>query len=789
MRRFTAIFLAFFLIFSLFSCRKREENGPVSHAGNAVSNGNSASNGMLEHVWTGTVYELPDPWNPTSVWYDPQTGTVRTLAYAHFDYDDGEEHPYREYALFTLTEKTFLKEPVDFSAERGDADSFDIGSAVIDGDTLWTILSRVTKGNYTRFLVRRDLVTGELEERPVSELFAGSGEFLSGMKMDADGDLWIMSMSEVIAVRPDFTRLCSVVLDSPDDLTVRPDGAVFVSCHTPGGKSFARIDKATGQKTEEIPLPALFREVCFPASPEYAYLYSASGGVYGAKIGPDGSLESECLLDFVNSGMNADKERLLGTAGEEGLLFVEGDPVGRGQIVVYRPLGTVSLADITVLTVAFSRQLWDGVLQESIAQFNRTHDDARIVLLDYSTWATDSDPTAGSDRLALDMVTGLCMPDLVVGRPGEDKQIDQILKKKMYLDLAPFLESDPEVNRETLMDCVLTAFDDDGAVWCLSNYFLFETVLANRALLDRAGMGELDRWTLEEFLDFAERLPKDVVLANVPLTQDSANAMLLGDYGLGAFLDREEGTCSFDSPLFVRYLKFAAGLPKNLEEYRSKNAYGAADRNGQFDLSYTDRVALSMTSFWMYSDFTRFETAFGNKDWVMIGYPESSGSGTEVSAQNVCCITASCPAPDLAWEFLRSLVLTGQRNDGLPSTAQNMLSSLKESFAEGTEDLYRSEFIQYFDGTLESRTPKPDVPTAKEQLRRPGIVLDYTKEDTARIMAALDGAGIPLSHRIPDEVMEFVNEEMSAFFAGIGSAEDCAKKIQSRASVWMAENR
>ena len=258
---------------------------------------------------------------------------------------------------------------------------------------------------------------------------------------------------------------------------------------------------------------------------------------------------------------------------------------------------------------------------------------------------------------------------------------------------------------------------------------------------------------------------------------------------LGAFLDREEGTCSFDSPLFVRYLKFAASLPKNIEEYRSKNAYGAADRSGQFELSYTDRVALSMTSFWTYSDFTRFETAFGDKDWVMIGYPESSGSGTEVSAQNVCCITASCSAPDLAWEFLRSLVLTGQRNDGLPSTAQNMLSSLKESFAEDTEDLYRSEFIQYFDGTLESSTPKPDIPTAKEQLRRPGIVLDYTEEDTARIMAALDGAGIPLSHRIPDEVMEFVNEEMSAFFAGIGSAEDCAKKIQSRASVWMAENR
>ena len=32
-------------------------------------------------------------------------------------------------------------------------------------------------------------------------------------------------------------------------------------------------------------------------------------------------------------------------------------------------------------------------------------------------------------------------------------------------------------------------------------------------------------------------------------------------------------------------------------------------------------------------------------------------------------------------------------------------------------------------------------------------------------------------------------EEVNAFYGGVGSAEDCAKKIQSRVSIWLAENK
>jgi hypothetical protein len=39
------------------------------------------------------------------------------------------------------------------------------------------------------------------------------------------------------------------------------------------------------------------------------------------------------------------------------------------------------------------------------------------------------------------------------------------------------------------------------------------------------------------------------------------------------------------------------------------------------------------------------------------------------------------------------------------------------------------------------------------------------------------------------DLTEIVQEEISAFADGIVTAEDCAAKIQSRVSIWLAENK
>ncbi|MCR5682925.1 MAG: hypothetical protein K6G29_10805, partial [Clostridiales bacterium] len=63
------------------------------------------------------------------------------------------------------------------------------------------------------------------------------------------------------------------------------------------------------------------------------------------------------------------------------------------------------------------------------------------------------------------------------------------------------------------------------------------------------------------------------------------------------------------------------------------------------------------------------------------------------------------------------------------------------------------------------------------------------EEQIARVRAFLDAPVAPAYEELPFEVASIIREEISSFLGGVGTAEDCAKKIQSRMSIWLAENR
>ena len=69
------------------------------------------------------------------------------------------------------------------------------------------------------------------------------------------------------------------------------------------------------------------------------------------------------------------------------------------------------------------------------------------------------------------------------------------------------------------------------------------------------------------------------------------------------------------------------------------------------------------------------------------------------------------------------------------------------------------------------------------------MILDFTEKTAEKLKTILDTAGSPVMESVPNEIDEIIREEISAFFADAASAEDCAKKIQSRASIWLAEHQ
>ena len=79
--------------------------------------------------------------------------------------------------------------------------------------------------------------------------------------------------------------------------------------------------------------------------------------------------------------------------------------------------------------------------------------------------------------------------------------------------------------------------------------------------------------------------------------------------------------------------------------------------------------------------------------------------------------------------------------------------------------------------------------TTPAPLEKPGVIDYFDPEDAEVLKSLFDSAGTPAALSLPDEVAAIIAEELSAYDAGAASADECAKVIQSRVSLWLAEHR
>ena len=149
-------------------------------------------------------------------------------------------------------------------------------------------------------------------------------------------------------------------------------------------------------------------------------------------------------------------------------------------------------------------------------------------------------------------------------------------------------------------------------------------------------------------------------------------------------------------------------------------------------------------------------------------------------------ITSFCEYPDEAWDFLESMVK--------PETAErypshNGLPVLKEKFLAACAEEYDSLFEIYFDGGMSWGPYNPEYDDLDAEMREPGIRKFFTEEDAQAMLKWLDEEiGAPAAGAVDAEITAIVNEEVTSYLGGAKSAADCARVIQSRVSIWLAEH-
>ncbi len=718
---------------------------------------------ILTNVFKGTETELSDEYSlRTGVepYYDAETEEMLICC------TDGENN----FVLTIGSDGTVVKErPLDgYQQPR---------NGVLTEDNLYSVSTMYddTLREQTYHIVTYSLADGTYTvSEDVRAMFSqnGDGFLLKRIAVDGDGNFCLASEWEIVVTDSTFRKQFSAVVpEEISTLTASADGDVYVTVKSSSGKPVLRkIEREAEELGELIRPPENIHVKEYLFGDGYDVFLSAEDGLYGWNFGEK---EAVFLLDYASSDMYANNIDAAKVVNADRVILFERDP----ETQEFRPVIRLRSADIDlsqekILEIAYVYCEYD--LSTAIAEFNRKNPGVRVVANDYSQYNTTENPDGGNRKLINDILLGLCKPDLVTAYSPEDVLTSQIYANGLYADLYPLMEADGTVTRDDLLGCIPRTFEtDEGKLWAIGHSVSVQTYMGTKKMLgDRTG------WTLPEMIDFAESLPEGTQLM-YGLSQQVLLKNLLGWDGFRLFVDMETSTCNFECEDFLRFLEFLASLPETREEVvRDYDGLGEYDT----ELYLDGMVVLGMTACGRIADWCSAKASFGMSDMVYIGYPtedgKTDGGMVEITPY---VITSFCEYPDEAWDFVEFLLAPDEKcddpmSDGFPV--------LKEKFMNLCEANYDSQFM-YHDGRLAYVTPE-----AEALFPRPGVRIPFTEEDAQALFRWFnEDIGYPAAEAVDREIEAIVNEEVSRYLAGANSAEDCARIIQSRVSIWLAEHQ
>ncbi len=507
-----------------------------------------------------------------------------------------------------------------------------------------------------------------------------------------------------------------------------------------------------------------------------ALYYMTGDGLYRYGTDETGNVAGELLMDYVNSNLaelSYAHTKLL-SDGRIFLEYYETDDSGRSlpKPVLMTPSPDIALSDVTVLELYSSDVNAASHLPGAVVRFNKAHvGETRIVWQDYSRYSTQEDPYAGETKLAMELEAGLISPDIFFGSVGSDTF--RLLRKHDNLtDLLSLMETEPVYHGDNLFGCVKNTYTENDKLIALPLYVEENSAYGSAAFL------EGDSWTIAEMLDIAQNLPADTVMKN-RLSKQTAMYGLLGSHWPGLFIDRENGTCDFDSEDFINLLTYIDTLPENPEPL-SDNAIYLFDQGKIVMASKTATSGEGLAAI--------LQDKLYGENRILAGYPTRNGlSGTTLSSYgDIFAITETCAAPSAAWAFVKNGILSRYEGRALELCTPIWKSEYDKAVALCQENHY---FATY-EGYITSRASTIKLDEDGTYRGQTGKLVEMTQTDAEMYKNWLDTVGRPLSQTLtPTEVSTIITEELNRFYEGASTPTDCAGAIQSRVKLWLDENK
>lgn len=838
-KRMLALLLAALMIVGLFAgCSKDETKDPgKTDPGNSLIDQTKPSQTTAKYAYKADYLDLT---MPDGVQYLNQLCAAGTTLYAsvgiqgeeivNTDPDTGDTWSYYNTRLSmltidpdtgTCTELTNLDLPQVPEGAEGSVDCYNmIGS---DDGTLWMLVnvyatqyelpddfdpntdskwnypSTDINGSYLMHIAAdgSTIASLDLSDTNNEDNEDGMSGNLSSFAVDAAGNLYVSDYNNIYVLDAEgnvqFKLDGSQYNGSLNRLNAQQVGVMWynytddVNAADENGQYFVPIDLETKDWGEKVKLPSNVGSI-LPGDDAYDFYYTYNNNIYGYAAKTD---TKEKLVDWLACDVdtnNMSGYAMLSDSRVAALMQDWSTDPTTYQLIVLHRVDASEIKEKKVLTLACMYLDWN--LRSMIVEYNKTNDEYRINVVDYSEYATDDDYNAGVTKLTTEIISG-SVPDIFL---TSNLPIDKYAAKGVIADLNTFMDGGNGLSRDYFVPQVMSALEKDGKLYELPTSFSVQTAYALSSIAS-----QYDTWNVAAVQDAMTQLQEGATVFSDGWTKNTALSNCLSR-NLSAFVDWTTGKCEFDSEAFQQLLDFCNSFPAETSDGDGAIAYAPSadiavdDAMWESDATRITNGKQLMSTTGMYSFDSYIWNVYAIRDKITFtGYPTEDGSGSSFELQMPMAISSVTKYPDAAWDFVCSIIKKMNTIDennyyyGFPISQAAFDAEMTDIMTEQYQLDENGEQVDW-DGDGE---PDKAIRGSYETMENGETVYKdvyaLTQEDIDQILGVINN-----THSVYDydqEILDIITDEVAAYFAGDKDVQTTASMIQSRVNLYVQEQR
>ncbi len=569
------------------------------------------------------------------------------------------------------------------------------------------------------------------------------------------------------------------------------DGTVLVS-YTPaaqggGSTKLSTLDLASMAFDKELPFDGYLYNVA-SGTGDYLFFYRDGNNVF---VYRRDTQSSEKLFNFLNLDLSPDAVGML-LPGEDGSFLAvyneyeqlpiriydtldgkRGAETSGTKLLTVKPVPAGEVREKQHLTLA--TQGLDWATQQALLHFNRSREDVHIDVVDYSEYNNEkSGWNAGVTKLKTEILSGR-MPDILdlSGMPAR-----QLAARGLLLDQGALLDADAALHREDYLPNVLRAMTEGEVLFAIPASFSVQTAVGARRVV-----GDTPGWTYTELMAALRAMPEGCTVFSESTDRAQVLQLMLG-LDMDRFVDWSRGEVHFDSPEFLELLNFTRDFP---EEFDWANYEYSEESSDEYRISHGLQM-LAACELYSFENLLYYQQLFGGGDdaFTLIGYPCIEGNGAVMTAFQSFGIAKDCKNTAAAWEFLRGFLTEDYQSEGMITGFPVHRAVLEKKAHTVTEPQY----FRNSDGSfaLDENGEKQMIPIGSTwDGTNYHEIYACSERQVQSVMDVLMNTGCIMDAN--DAIYDIVTEQAKAFYARQKSAEEVARLIQSKANIYVNEQR